>query len=318
MDNFVIEGNNNAPNQNNNQNGNNNNQSQDIFVNIRRDRDFFIPVAAMSSDFGIDSPYYSFGSVDPLKESFFHILQALIFPNLTPWQLSSIICYLIVIVFIALLCFGIDNTNNNQFLPIKFSVIDRIGGFYPYEMKKNILEYYRIFTFHFIHFNFSHLVYNILSLITFCSLFEVLVKKYIYLLVFFLSAIFGNFSAGCFFNENERSCGANAGIAGLLGGFCSLFIINWRELIPIFGEFGRFIAIYLVSVFMFLSVCYYHFNEYANILVQFFSAVYGGLIFAAITNPINPARVGKVYRFVCTLLIILSVTVSLIGFILKK
>lgn len=327
-DNFLGDNNNIIDNQNPNPNqirNNNNlqnipNQNEyDININLRKDRDFFIPITSLAAEFGMENPYYSFHTVDPLKESFFHILQSLIFPNLTPFQISSILCYIIIIVFILLLSIGgIDEINETQFLPVKFSIIEKIGGFYPFEMKKNYIEFYRLFTFHFIHLNFSHLAFNILSLVTFCSLFEVLIKKYIFILVFLGSGIFGNITSSCFFNEKEKSCGINGGVSGLYGGFCTLFFINWKELIPVFGEFGRFITIYLLSVFMFLSVCYYHFNEYGNILVQFFCCVYGGLIFAVLTRPIVPARHSKLNRTICGLIILVAVALSFANFILKK
>lgn len=84
-------------------------------------------------------------------------------------------------------------------------------------MKKNIFQYYRLITFHFIHFNFTHLLFNIISLISLCSLFELLIKKYKFILIFFLSGIMSNLATIILFEENERYCRINGDISGALG-----------------------------------------------------------------------------------------------------
>lgn len=316
---FNIRMNQNNGRNNNNRNRNNNPfniehpENEDISVTARMNRDIFVPITALSSSFGLESEYYSLANVDPLKESFFHILQSLIFPNSTITQITSILCYLIIILFIVILCFGIDSTNTSEFLPAKLSVVDKLGSYNPSIIKKNYLkELYRLLTFHFLHYNFPHLAYNVLSLITFCSLFEALVKKYIVVIIFFFSSILGNLTAGLTFQEKERSCGANAGIAGIQGAFCMLFIMNWDEMIPIFGQMGRFLTIYLLSVFIFISFCYFNFNQFVNVFVQIFGLIYGGLLFSIIAKPINIITWKKTARVISILLVILMVALSLL------
>lgn len=313
-------------NQNQNQNRNNNNnqnrgnnpfniehpEREDVNILVRVNRDIFVPLEAFSSEFGMENQYYSLNSVKPLEESFFHILQSLIFPNSTLFQISSLISYIITILFIVTLCFGIDTTNRTQFLPAKLSIIDKLGSYNPSIMKKNFLQYYRLITFQFLHYNFEHVCFNILSLVSFCSLFEVIIKKYIFIIIFLLSGILGHITAGLTFEEKERSCGANAGISGLLGGICMLFIMNWEELIPIFGEMGRFLTIYLVSVFVFITFCYYNFSAYVNIFVQICGFIYGVLIYAVIAKPIRELQWKKNTKYFSIIAIVLFVSLSLV------
>ena len=100
----------------------------------------FCPLVSLSSNFGLLSDYYNMETINSLKETFFHMMQALIFPNAIPFQISSILCYAISIIFVITLFFGIDDTNKNQFLPIKMSTAD-IESFYPTKIKNN---YYNI------------------------------------------------------------------------------------------------------------------------------------------------------------------------------
>jgi rhomboid protease GluP len=289
---------------------------EDISIERKLDKDMFCPFTSLSSNFGLQSDYYSMRTVNPLNESFFYTIESLIFPNATLFQISSILCYVITIIFVITLLFGIDDTNRNKFLPIKMSTAD-IGSFYPTKIKQNFFQYYRLFTFHFIHFNFTHLFFNIISLVSFCSFFELLIKKYAYLLILFLTGITCNLTSIAIFGENERYCGLNSGIFGILGAFAMFFIMNWGDLIPMFGQVGRFLTAYLVSVYMFISFVFFHLNEYGNILVQLLSLLYGGLIFSIFVKPIKVMRWKTILRVLSVIIICSFMIISLIKFYLK-
>ena len=72
---------------------------EDISIEKKLDKDMFCPLVSLSSNFGLLSDYYNMETINSLKETFFHMMQALIFPNATPFQISSILCYVISIVF---------------------------------------------------------------------------------------------------------------------------------------------------------------------------------------------------------------------------
>ena len=256
--------------------------------------------------------------VEPLKESFFHAIEALIFPNATYFQISSILCYIIFIVFIVILCFGLDETNTKIFLQAKLSTIDNIGSFYPNRMKKNFWEYYRLLTSHFLHFNFAHLFINLISLISFCSFFEHLIKKYIFILILFLTGIFSTLTSMSFFNENERYCGINSDVTGIFGAFVMLFIMNWDEAVRIFGVTGRFLTIYLLCVYIFFNFVLSYISQLGNSMVQFISLLYGAFIFAILTKPIRKAK-WKTFVRIGSAIIMVTLTISsLIAFYSKE
>lgn len=292
-------------------------QHEDISIERKLDRDIFCPFLSLSSTFAEESEYYSMRTVDALKESFFHAMESCIFPNSTFFQISSILCYVVVIIFLILLFFGLDETNSQIFLEVKLSTVDKIGSFYPLKMKKNFLEYYRLLTFHFLHFNLTHICMNLLSLVSFCSFFELLVKKYLFLLILFLSGIFGALSSISFFNENERFCGINAGISGILGAFIMLYIMNWEECLHIFGPVGRFLTLYIICVYIFLYFLYFQISEVGNISVQFIGFIFGALIFAIIVKPIRIVKWKLIVRICSGLVILMMTLISLISFYLK-
>lgn len=292
-------------------------QHEDISIERKLDRDIFCPFLSLSSTFAEESEYYSMRTVDALKESFFHAMESCIFPNATFFQISSILCYVVVIIFLILLFFGLDETNSQIFLEVKLSTVDKIGSFYPLKMKKNFLEYYRLLTFHFLHFNLTHICMNLLSLVSFCSFFELLVKKYLFLLILFLSGIFGALSSISFFNENERFCGINAGISGILGAFIMLYIMNWEECLHIFGPVGRFLTLYIICVYIFLYFLYFQISEVGNISVQFIGFIFGALIFAIIVKPIRIVKWKLIVRICSGLVILMMTLISLISFYLK-
>lgn len=292
--------------------------NEDISIEKKLNRDIFCPLVSMSSEFGIDNDYYSIRTVDPLKETFFHTIEALIFPNATPYQISLILCYIIIFFFILLLFFGLDSTNySSQFLPIKMSTVDKFGSFYPTKMRDSVWQYYRLITFHFIHFNFTHLFFNLLSLISFCSFFELLIRKYQFLLILFLTGITSNLTSINVFEENERNCGINGDIAGILGAFVMMFVMNWGELEHIFGQIGRFLTAYLVCVFLFMSFVFYHLSEYGNIFVQLLSLLYGALIFSIFVKPIKIVRWKIILRIMSAIAICSFMIIALTKFYLK-
>ena len=292
-------------------------ENEDICIEKKLDRDIFCPLMAVSTDFGEQNDYYSMRAAKPLKESFFHAIQSFIFPNLTPRQFSAILCYINIIIFIIVLCFGIDKTNSDIFLEVRLSIVDAIGSFYPLKIKKNILNYYRLLTFHFLHFNFTHLCLNLFSLITYCSFFELLLKKYLFIILFFLSGIFSSICSLVFFQKNERFVGMNGDLSGIFGAFMMFFIMNWDEVVVLFGPTGRFLVAYLVALYIFLSFVYYQIMSIGNIAVELISLPFGALLFAVFVKPIKVKKWKSYVRIVAAAILLISITSALISFYLR-
>ena len=78
---------------------------EDILIERKLDIDVFCPFASVLPNFGILNEYYSIIVNEPLNESFCHAIQSLLFTNGTFLQISIILCYIIIILFIVLACF---------------------------------------------------------------------------------------------------------------------------------------------------------------------------------------------------------------------
>ena len=289
---------------------------EDILIERKLDIDVFCPFASVLPNFGILNEYYSIIVNEPLNESFCHAIQSLLFPNGTFLQISIILCYIIIILFIVLVCFGLDETNLKQILRVKLSTIDKFGSFYPKKIKENPLELYRLLTFHFYHFNLIHLIFNIITLFSFCSTFEMFIKKHIFILIFFLTGIFTNISAITFFKEDERFCGLNNDINGILGAFVMLFIMNWKECLLLFNPIGIYVTHYFLFLYIFLYTLMSLLNS-GNVITHFLSLIYGALIFAILTKPIKLKTWKTIVRIISGITILAASTISLINFYMK-
>ena len=291
---------------------------EDICIERKLNKDIFCPLLSMEPSFGEESEYYGMATVEPLKESFFHAIEAAIFPNATFFQISSILCYISTLLFIIILCFGLDETNQKVFLQAKLSTVDTIGSFYPKRIKQNYWEYYRLFTFHFLHFNFSHLMLNIAHLLILGSYFEQLIKKYIFILIFFLTGIFSTLSSISFFGENERYCGMDLDSGGICGAFIMLFIMNHRATIKIFGNAGKFWTLYIICFYGFIYIFLFIGFGLGNPISALISLVYGALIFAILVKPIKRKKWKTIVRFTSGIIILTFTILSLIGFYGKE
>ena len=292
--------------------------NEDICINRKIDRDILLPFFGIVPNFGIENNYYSMRTVDPLKESFFHMIQSYIFPNATFYQISIIICYIIITVFIISASFGLDETNMRNLLPVRLSTLDKIGSFLPKKIKEKYWNFYRLLTFNFLHFTFRHLILNIVGLISLCSLFELLVKKHCFLLIFFLNGIFTNITGLLVYNMDERYCGINIGINGIIGSYFMLCFMNWDEIEIILGPAGNIAIIILALFYVIFVSLILNMKNILNSTIQFVSVIYGILLCAIIVKPIKKEK-WKLYTRIGSGAILLFMTVlSLVLFILKK
>ena len=290
---------------------------EDICINRKMDRDIFCPFVSMLPNFGMENYYYSMRMVDPLKESFFYTIQSFLFPNATFFQISIILCYIIIAVFIITISFGLDETNMNNLLAVRLSIVDKIGSFHPRKIKENYWNLYRLITFNFLHFTFRHLILNIVGLISICSFFELLVKRHCFLLIFFLNGIFTNITGLLLYKMNERFCGINIGINGIIGSYLMIFLMNWEEMKLIVGPTGNIIIIFISLFYFVFTSIIFNTKNISNISIQFVAMFYGALLCAIIVKPIKYES-WKLYVRIGTGFIILFMTLlSLVIFILK-
>ena len=90
-------------------------------------------------------------------------------------------------------------------------------------------EYYRLFTCMFLHFGFSHLMYNMLTLVVIGWNVEMFVGKIRFLVIYFLSGLGGNLlsmTVDIWKQDYSVSAGASGAIFGLTGAMLCLAILN--------------------------------------------------------------------------------------------
>lgn len=104
----------------------------------------------------------------------------------------------------------------------------RHGAMYaPYVLEKG--EYYRMFTSMFLHFDFSHLMNNMLVLAVLGWTLEPAVGKVKVMIIYILSGLGGNllsFATEVMIGENAVSAGASGAVFGFTGALLCLAVLN--------------------------------------------------------------------------------------------
>lgn len=130
-------------------------------------------------------------------------------------------------------------------------------------------DYYRILTSIFLHFDFSHLLFNMMSLYIFGKLIERIFGSVKYMIIYIVAGVIGNL-VSLSFDTISTSVGASGAISGLFGALIAYFIFS--------GKFERrFIVQSAVGivVFLLLSNLFANVNNFAH-----FGGLFGGLLAA--------------------------------------
>ncbi|XIF20313.1 MAG: rhomboid family intramembrane serine protease [Acetilactobacillus jinshanensis] len=133
---------------------------------------------------------------------------------------------------------GADNVNNLIRFGAKVNPLIRQG------------EYWRFITPIFIHLNFTHILFNGITLYYVGIQIERLFGHFRYFIIFMISGIAGNVFSFAF--NNSLAVGASGAIFGLLGAFMMIGEIAWRD--PLIRQMTKgfiiFILLNLVSDFL--------------------------------------------------------------------
>ena len=133
-------------------------------------------------------------------------------------QLTIILVVINVIVFFALSFGGMTED--------AYYMLEHGAMYVPYIMENE--EYYRIFTSVFLHFGFSHLMNNMVTLVVMGRYVEPVVGKIRFFLIYLLSGLGGNllsFLGEVFTRNYAVSAGASGAIFGITGALLALTII---------------------------------------------------------------------------------------------
>ncbi|OIS30104.1 rhomboid family intramembrane serine protease, partial [Staphylococcus cohnii] len=98
-----------------------------------------------------------------------------------------------------------------------------IGGLVHFNVVHG--EWYRLISSIFLHYNFEHILMNMLSLFIFGKIVEAIVGHWRFLIIYFVSGLFGNF-ASLSFNTDTVSVGASGAIFGLIGAIFAFMYIG--------------------------------------------------------------------------------------------
>ena len=297
-------------NQNNNNNNNNNIENlepQNILINNNNNdavhlriliinKDFFIPFLSLSSFFGIYNEYYSIYRNNPRKKSLFYFFQSFFFPNLTLHQISFYISIINIFIYIITLFFGIEQTNKEELLTIKHSTLNNFGSFKPNLINENKLYLLRAFTANFLHLNLKHLIFNTITLYIFPSLFEMFLKKYEYLMIYFLSGFLSYAQIGKNNDKANFYVGANASIFSIIGALLSYLFFNWNELNISFGFLGKIYLIYFIIIYFIIYSIFFINNNFIAPVIHSYGFSFGFLIFSFYKTPIRNSRLKLIFR----------------------
>lgn len=106
----------------------------------------------------------------------------------------------------------------NRFSDVKLL---EVGGLVHFNVVHG--EWYRLISSMFLHFNFEHILMNMLSLFIFGKIVESIIGSWRMLIIYIISVLYGNF-VSLSFNTTTISVGASGAIFGLIG---SIFVIMY-------------------------------------------------------------------------------------------
>ncbi|MEN2007716.1 rhomboid family intramembrane serine protease [Staphylococcus epidermidis] len=106
----------------------------------------------------------------------------------------------------------------NRFSDVK---LIEVGGLVHFNVVHG--EWYRLISSMFLHFNFEHILMNMLSLFIFGKIVESIIGSWRMLIIYIISGLYGNF-VSLSFNTTTISVGASGAIFGLIG---SIFVIMY-------------------------------------------------------------------------------------------
>lgn len=152
------------------------------------------------------------------KRTYLHYKRKVLTQNLVDkhMQLFTPITYTLILINIVIwLCMILYL---NRFSDVKLL---EVGGLVHFNVVHG--EWYRLISSMFLHFNFEHILMNMLSLFIFGKIVESIIGSWRMLIIYIISGLYGNF-VSLSFNTTTISVGASGAIFGLIG---SIFVIMY-------------------------------------------------------------------------------------------
>lgn len=186
---------------------------------------------------------------DEIKQSFKRgsILTKLIYINLGIFLTINILYILYILVNPA----GISRIELNAYFQTKFLTYLMV----PADISKLIIKPWTLFTYMFLHFNFLHILFNLLWLFLFGRIFLKYLNEKQLLSTYILGGLSGAFLFILFYNifpglipyvEQSEMLGASAGVMAIAMGIC-FYVPNYTVYVPLIGPVKlKYIAIFFI------------------------------------------------------------------------
>lgn len=152
------------------------------------------------------------------KRTYLHYKRKVLTQNLVDKHMQRFtpITYILILINIVIwLCMILYL---NRFSDVKLL---EVGGLVHFNVVHG--EWYRLISSMFLHFNFEHILMNMLSLFIFGKIVESIIGSWRMLIIYIISGLYGNF-VSLSFNTTTISVGASGAIFGLIG---SIFVIMY-------------------------------------------------------------------------------------------
>lgn len=152
------------------------------------------------------------------KRTYLHYKRKVLTQNLVDKHMQRFtpITYTLILINIVIWLFMILYLN--RFSDVKLL---EVGGLVHFNVVHG--EWYRLISSMFLHFNFEHILMNMLSLFIFGKIVESIIGSWRMLIIYIISGLYGNF-VSLSFNTTTISVGASGAIFGLIG---SIFVIMY-------------------------------------------------------------------------------------------
>jgi len=150
-------------------------------------------------------------------------------PSLTLQTFTAIITIVHVAMFIITLSWKGIMIPSTDFLTPNFETLDVFGNRNTYLLRDKY-QIWRFLTPVFLHANFLHLFFNVISQLMIGSQVEKVIGTGKMVIVYFMCAIGGNLFGAL--TSDALAVGASTAISGLLGCFIGFIIVNWHRIDP--------------------------------------------------------------------------------------
>jgi len=188
---------------------------------------------------------------DPREESFFEMLGINVFPMLSLFSITTLLCLIIFAVFVVQLIFG--GVSGPEFLQPGSSFLSEFL-IATRQMTIHDKHIYQLFTCQFLHDNAISLFSNIFLVCFTVSWAEAILGPIRTIIAFVLTVGCANGLVALYLQPAQAIYGLNTGIYGLLGAGLGCLVINWPNLY--FMKFPRVLVFWMLCILIGFSMIF--------------------------------------------------------------